>query len=146
MEMLKKLGMVILIEHDLEAAVSFYKKLGLRVVFHLKGQWAEFVLGDVKVGLCPTAKTEGLKKTGLVFEVEDLKTCYQEFKAAGVEFLNEPLEKVHGIMVSFKDPGDNVIDLYQPTPEKVRELMKHVKAEDEKGCCGAQDNCCKAEA
>jgi catechol 2,3-dioxygenase-like lactoylglutathione lyase family enzyme len=143
----KKLGMVILMEHDLEAAVAFYTKLGLELNFHLEGQWAEFSLGTVKIGLCPTANSEGLRRTGLVVEVDNLKELYEKLKTEGVEFLNEPLEKVHGIMVSFKDPGDNVIDLYQPTPEKVRDLVIKTKGEEEDdGCCGSEQGCCEPDA
>jgi len=143
--MLKKLGMAILMEHDLEKAVIFYKNLGLTLKFHLDNQWAEFALGDTKIGLCPSNKSEGLRKTGLVFEVEDLKNTYQKFKGEGVEFLHEPIEKIHGMMVSFKDPSDNVIDLYQPTPDKVRDLVTRVAQEGD-GCCGAKETCCKADA
>ena len=143
--MLKKLGMAIIMESDLEQAVTFYKKLGLTLKFHIKDQWAEFALGDTKIGLCPSSKQEGLKRTGLVFEVENLKEVHQKLTAAGVEFLHAPVEKVHGIMVSFKDPGDNVIDIYQPTPDKVRDLVTRVAQEGDE-CCGAQKNCCKADA
>ncbi len=37
-------------------------------------------------------------------------------------------------MASMKDPGGNIIDLYQPTPEKVQKIVKDVVTKDqEKG-------------
>jgi len=30
-------------------------------------------------------------------------------------------------MVSIKDPNGNIIDLYQPTPKKLRKFIKEVK-------------------
>ena len=44
-----------------------------------------------------------------------------------MEFVREPVEAMHGLMASFRDPGNSVIDLYQPTPEKVAEFMKQQK-------------------
>lgn len=140
--LVKKFGMFILMEHDLAAAVEFYSKLGFKQKFHLKDKWAEFDLGDVKLGLCPTAEQQGLIRTGVVLEVEDLKAIYNECKE-WIEFFGEPHEAVHGIMISFKDPSGNVLDLYQPTPEKVQELLKKTGQEnDDDGCCGSEESCC----
>lgn len=142
----KKIGMVILMERDLAAAVEFYKNLGFRLKFHLKDKWAEFELGDVKLGLCPTDEEPGLIRTGIVLEVVDLHKLYQERKEA-MHFFSEPNTAVHGIMVSFKDPSGNVLDFYQPTPEKVAELMKQTAQQngDQDGCCGAEKACCDDE-
>jgi len=49
-----KVGMLILMEGDLDKAVEFYKKMGFPVAFHLEGKWAELNIGDVKLGLAPT--------------------------------------------------------------------------------------------
>jgi predicted enzyme related to lactoylglutathione lyase len=141
-----KLGMVILMEFDLEAAVAFYKKLGFNLKFHLKDQWAEFDLGDIKIGLCPAPKTDNLIRTGLVFEVGDLEDMFAKLSAEGFPFLNEPVKKIHGIMMSFKDPGNNVIDLYQPTPENLKDLVKKTVEEDTGDCCGSEQGCCKPDA
>ncbi len=135
---IKNVSMVILLEKDLAGAVEFYKKLGLKLKFHLKGKWAEFELGNVKFGLCPTSQDLPDRRNGVVLEVEDMKKTFDQFKDS-VDFLSEPYEAVHGIMVSFKDPGGNVLDLYQPTPEKVAELAKNIKKE---GCCGGKGESC----
>ena len=63
-------------------------------------------------------------------EVADVQKSYDELKAAGIEFVREPNAAVHGIMASIKDPGKNIIDLYQPTPEKVEEMVKNIKEKE----------------
>ncbi len=138
MNKVKKIDMVILMQHDLAAAVEFYKNLGLHLKFHMQNKWAEFDLDGVKVGLCPTSDKID-RRTGIVLQVENLREVYDALKDT-VSFLNEPFEAVHGVMVSFKDPGGNILDLYQPTPEKVDELVKKTV---EKGC-GKKGGCgCK---
>lgn len=120
-----KVGMVILMQHDLQKAVEFYRdvlKLPLR--FHLENKWAEFDLGCVKFGLCPIAEAQDNIRTGIVLEVmEDLLKLYEALKDK-VTFLSEPVVAVHGIMVGFKDVGGNILDLYQPTLDKVQDLVK----------------------
>ncbi len=125
-----KLGMVIFMQKDLTKAVEFYKKLGIPQKFHLEGKWAEFDLGCVKFGLCPTDQAQDNVRTGIVFEVmQDLLELHAKLKADGIEFVNEPVVAPHGIMVGVKDPGGNVFDLYQPTPEKMKEFIEKNKAD-----------------
>jgi catechol 2,3-dioxygenase-like lactoylglutathione lyase family enzyme len=145
----KKVGMIILMEKDLAKAVEFYKSLGLKLKFHLKDRWAEFELDNVKIGLCPTDEDFGLIRSGIVLEVEDLRAFFEANKGS-MEFFGEPHEAVHGIMISFKDPSGNVLDLYQPTPEKVRDLIKkNAQDEGNDSCCkpsGSEDaGCCDSE-
>lgn len=146
---IKSLHMVILMQPNLQAAIDFYSDLGIKLIFHIKERWAEMRLGDVKIGLCPTQQVIDNVRTGIVLEVADLKKVYQELKDR-VSFLSEPKEAVHGIMVSFKDPGGNLLDLYQPTPEKVSDLVKKTaessKSDDESGsksACASTGSCCK---
>jgi len=119
-----KVGMLILMENDLEKAITFYQSLGFPLAFHLKDKWAELIIGDVKLGLAPTTQPLPDRHTGIILEVADVKQAYGELLARGVTFIREPFEAVHGIMASVKDPGGNILDLYQPTPEKVREMAK----------------------
>ena len=90
----------------------------------MEKRWAEFELGNTKLGLCPTEQELPERHTGIVLEVEDIQSIYKELSAKGITFVNEPKEAPHGIMASIKDPGNNIIDLYQPTPEKVNDLVK----------------------
>jgi predicted enzyme related to lactoylglutathione lyase len=144
--MLTRLNMLILMQSDLQKAIDFYQKLGgLTLKFHLKNQWAEFELGDLKLGLCPTGKEPKELRTGIVFEMDDVRAFYESHKD-DLDFMGNVIEKVHGIMVSIKDPSGNIIDLYQPTPEKLEELIRKAKSEnpespeeEEEGGCGNCD-------
>lgn len=139
-----KVGMIITIQPNLEQAFEFYKTLGLEAKFHLKDRWAEFQIGDVKLGLCPTDQELGEHHTGLVLEVKDLYQLHKDLTAKGITFATEPKEAPHGIMASIKDPGNNIIDLYQPTPEKVQDLVRKASEQgnEEDGCCGSSERCC----
>lgn len=145
-------AMLILLQPDLEKAVVFYKNLGLRLKFHMRNKWAEFELSGVSIGLCPTSKpSDALVRTGIVLGVDDIQSFYEQHKNS-IDFLHEPTTAVHGHMVSFKDPGGNILDLYQPTPEKVQELMRAAQeSEDcqseantktEKKCCRGNGKPC----
>ncbi len=121
-----KIGMVILMENNLDAAIEFYKKLGFSLKFHVKEKWAEFNIGEIKLGLCPTTQQPFERHTGIVLEVKDLKQIQADLKSKGIEFLTEIKEAPHGLMVSLKDPSGNIMDLYQPTPEKIKEFVQKV--------------------
>lgn len=142
--MLTRLNMLILMQPDLQKAVDFYTKLGgLELKFHMKKRWAEFELGSLKVGLCPTESAAQERRTGIVFEIESIQEFYDANKQ-DLDFIGAPLEKLHGVMVSVKDPGGNIIDLYQPTPEKLKKLIDTVKQDE---CCqsGNATPCCSKE-
>lgn len=143
--MITNVGMIILLEHDLDAAVDFYKKLDLKLIFHIKESWAEFAIGSIKLGLCPTSQLPHDRLTGVVLEVDNIKKMYADLKDV-ITFKGEPLEKVHGIMVGIQDPGGNIIDLYQPTPDKVQKLVQDVVRQDQQqkqGCCASGKCQCK---
>jgi len=136
-----KVGMLILVVPDIEAAVDFYTRLGLPKRFHLKSNWAEFALGDIKLGICPTSQQLPDRHTGIVLEVADMEALRKELEERGIPLLEEPKVAPHGIMASFKDTGNNIIELYQPTPEKVRDLVQKV-VDKEDGCCKGEDEQC----
>jgi predicted enzyme related to lactoylglutathione lyase len=139
MNAVKKVAMVIVMQNDLQAAVDFYKKLGLTLVFHVNDRWAEFKINDLQIGLCPTDEKVNLNRTGIVFEIADLGAFYEAQKEA-LSFLDKPTEAAHGIMASIQDPSGNILDLYQPTPEKIAEKL------DADTCCKPQaDSCCQSE-
>jgi predicted enzyme related to lactoylglutathione lyase len=140
--MITRLNMLILMEHDLPAAVSFYEKLGLTKVFYLEGRWAEFDLHGIKIGLCPVTEAQEPRRTGIVFEVADIQALHAAYKEQGV-VVGELIEKVHGMMMSIQDPGNNTIDLYQPTPEKLKDLIQKVKNEDAPAACKKGADCCQ---
>lgn len=141
MQKVSKVSMIILMQPDIAQAVTFYQNLGLKLMFHLKEKWAELDMNGVKIGLCPTSTPAHEKRVGVVFEVPNLHAFYEEHKETNM-FIGSPQEALHGIMISVKDPGNNVFDLYQPTPEKLATFVRRVAGQP---CCKDQtDGCCKA--
>ena len=140
--------MTVLMQSDMAKAVEFYKKLGLELLFQLEGKWAEFALGQVKIGLSPAPDVQKGTYTGLILQTPDLNKLAEELKGDGVEFIAGPEVATHGIMASFLDPSGNRLDLYQPTHEKVREVLeKEGKLGGAKkgGCADKPEDggCCK---
>ncbi len=139
--------MVVLMQSDMAKAIEFYKKLGLELLFQLEGKWAEFALGQVKIGLSPAPEVQKGTYTGVILHTPDLNTLAEELKADGIEFIAGPEVATHGIMASFLDPSGNRLDLYQPTHEKVREVLeKEGKISGADGGCSdkaKEGGCCK---
>ena len=139
MQLKPKVHMVILMENNLEEASNFYIKLGLDPVFEVPDKWAEFNAQGVKIGLAPTTHDLPDRHTGVVFEVDNLAQFAEYLKKQNISFYKEPVEALHGIMASIKDPGNNIIDLYQPTPQRLHEAMDKAQGE----CDMEEDACCK---
>jgi catechol 2,3-dioxygenase-like lactoylglutathione lyase family enzyme len=51
---------------------------------------------------------------GVIFEVEDCRATFEELKAKGVEFVQEPIEQFYGIDAAFRDPSGNQHRFTQP--------------------------------
>ncbi|MEZ4450157.1 MAG: VOC family protein [Nannocystaceae bacterium] len=51
-----------------------------------------------------------------VFRTDDCHKTYDELKARGVEFTQEPQERPYGIEALFRDPSGNWFSLCQPRP------------------------------
>ncbi len=126
-----QLAMVILMVNDVEKAVTFYETLGAQKKCLFPKSWAELSLEGITIALCHTDQEQGQRRTGLVFAVKDLIAFHAEHKAT-INFIEEPITKLHGIMSSLQDPSGNIIELYQATPDKVREFMEKQK---DAGCC-----------
>ena len=112
----------------------------MNLIFHIQDRWAEFELGDIKLGLCPTNKPGEVKRSGIVLEVEDIKSFY-EMHRENLSFIGEVVEAAHGIMINIQDPGGNIIDLYQPTPDKLKRVVACAQR-DAASCC-TKNVCCK---
>jgi catechol 2,3-dioxygenase-like lactoylglutathione lyase family enzyme len=52
---------------------------------------------------------------GLFFAADDVQKSYEELKAKGVEFLQEPTEQPYGIDAGFRDPSGNNFRMAQRT-------------------------------
>jgi predicted enzyme related to lactoylglutathione lyase len=128
--------------HDQEEALAFYtKKVGLEVrrdvTLAEMGNFRWLTVGpagqpDVAIVLMAIPgppmldpetreKLEELMAKGLAGTVflttDDCQATYEDLKARGVEFTEEPEERPYGIDSAFRDPSGNAIRLVQ-----VREL------------------------
>jgi catechol 2,3-dioxygenase-like lactoylglutathione lyase family enzyme len=53
---------------------------------------------------------------GLFFASDDCRRDYEELKARGVEFTEEPSERPYGVDAGLRDPSGNNIRIVQQTP------------------------------
>jgi catechol 2,3-dioxygenase-like lactoylglutathione lyase family enzyme len=119
--------------HDQDEALEFYQKLGFTVHTDVRNgdyRWLtvqhpdqpSFQLG-LYVPQPPTvddATAETLREIvakgampPLVFVAEDCRAAYEQFRAAGVEFTQEPIERYGSVDASFRDPSGNGWKLVQ---------------------------------
>lgn len=52
--------------------------------------------------------------SGIIFETDDCRGTYEELRAQGVEFTQEPTERFYGIDAGLRDPFGNPIRFTQP--------------------------------
>jgi catechol 2,3-dioxygenase-like lactoylglutathione lyase family enzyme len=119
--------------HDQDEALAFYQKLGFTVHTDVRNgdyRWLtvqhpdqpSFQLG-LYVPQPPTvddATAETLREIvakgampPLVFVADDCHATYERFRAAGVEFTQEPIERYGSVDASFRDPSGNGWKLVQ---------------------------------
>jgi len=119
--------------HDQDEALAFYQKLGFTVHTDVRNgdyRWLtvqhpdqpSFQLG-LYVPQPPTvddATAETLREIvakgampPLVFVTDDCRAAYEQFRAAGVEFTQEPIERYGSVDASFRDPSGNGWKLVQ---------------------------------
>jgi len=119
--------------HDQDEALEFYQKLGFTVHTDVRNgdyRWLtvqhpdqpSFQLG-LYVPQPPTvddATAETLREIvakgampPLVFVTDDCRAAYEQFRAAGVEFTQEPIERYGSVDASFRDPSGNGWKLVQ---------------------------------
>jgi catechol 2,3-dioxygenase-like lactoylglutathione lyase family enzyme len=125
--------------HDQEEALAFYtEKLGLEIredvtLPELGGyRWltvgpvgqpdVAFTLNVPGPPMFDPATTEQLKDVmakgamgGFILGTENCQASYEELKARGVEFTEEPSERPYGIDAGFRDPSGNSFRLVQTT-------------------------------
>ena len=63
--------------------------------------------------------TKGAAGFALGLRTDDLRKTYEELKAKGVEFIDEPTERFYGIDCGLRDPFGNNIRIVQPAPGPV---------------------------
>jgi uncharacterized glyoxalase superfamily protein PhnB len=70
--------------------------------------------------------TKGALGLSLILTTDDCRKTYDELKAKGVEFLDEPTEQPYGIDCGFRDPFGNQGRITQPAAEPT-EVTDEVK-------------------
>jgi predicted enzyme related to lactoylglutathione lyase len=126
--------------HDQDEALAFYtEKLGLElrddVTMPEMGNFRWLTVGvpgqDVSITLMavpgPPVFDEATRQQvqelmakgaagALFFATEDCQATYEQLKARGVEFLQEPSEQPYGIDAGFRDPSGNHFRMAQLDP------------------------------
>jgi len=123
--------------NDQDEALAFYRDtLGLELradVPFAGGRWLavgpasqpelEIVLIDPAMGpFAPDVveKVRELVSLGAIgagiLRVEDCRASYEELRARGVEFIEEPTERFYGVDCGFRDPSGNPWRMVQPLP------------------------------
>jgi catechol 2,3-dioxygenase-like lactoylglutathione lyase family enzyme len=137
--MLKQLTQVNVWVHDQDEALEFYtKKLGFELredvtvpemgnfrwlTVGVPGQDVALVLMAVPGPPVFDAETRDQINAlmakgaagGLFFSTDDCRGTFEELKARGVEFMQEPTEQPYGIDAGFRDPSGNQHRLAQRT-------------------------------
>ncbi len=128
-----KFNNVRLLVKDYKACFKFYtEKLGLEPLWGDEdGCYASFKVADgieglaifvsdymaPAVGNTEKAQPVGYREKSMVsFEVENVDEAYQAFLAKGIEFINQPIDMPDwgARVVHFRDPEDNLIELFTP--------------------------------
>jgi catechol 2,3-dioxygenase-like lactoylglutathione lyase family enzyme len=137
--MLKQLTHVQVWVHDQDEALDFYtNKLGMElredVTVPELGNFRWLSVGlpgqdDVAITLMdipgpPVFEEETRQKIldlmargasgGLFFTTDDAQSSYEQLKARGVDFTQEPTEQPYGIDAGFRDPSGNHFRMAQP--------------------------------
>jgi len=63
--------------------------------------------------------TKGAMGLGFILTTEDCRKTYEELRARGVEFTEEPAEHFYGIDCGLRDPFGNHLRLTQPAEDDV---------------------------
>lgn len=121
---------------DLDRAIDFYvNKLGFekRTDEPMDDQghrWVEVVSkgSDVPLilahGFGNWSPEEVGRYTGLILNVEDMASTYEDLKAQGVTFVSEPDSSPYGIFAEAQDPDGNTLPWCCMTPRRWRKLSK----------------------
>ena len=72
----------------------------------------EPVIDDESAAQIRTLMAKGLAGT-IFLETDDCRAAFEDLKARGVQFVDEPTEMPYGIDASFRDPSGNHIRLTQ---------------------------------
>ena len=103
---------------DIEQAKAFYGTLLGAEPTVDSPYYAQFDIGDQKLGLDPNGHSRGFNGSVGYWEVEDVKARFQELIAAGATEKETPKDVGNGALIaSVKDVDGNVIGLIQSATE-----------------------------
>jgi catechol 2,3-dioxygenase-like lactoylglutathione lyase family enzyme len=110
-----KLGMVVHTDADMGAmrflTVNFPKQPDVELVLMVPGPPA---YDDATAAHIRELVTKGAAGGGLIFHTDDCRGTYEDLRAQGVEFTQEPTERFYGIDCALRDPFGNPIRFTQP--------------------------------
>lgn len=102
--------------NDMKNTCDFYSDvLGLELQFNDRDQWAQFKVNGVTFALGGEEETPSELTGGAVvtFEVDDLIQTVNQLKENRTEVSEMRDMGSHGITCFFKDPANNLVQLYQ---------------------------------
>lgn len=101
---------------DQDRALAFYTgKLGFKVAtdqpFGERMRWIELKIGraETKVVLFPFEDRQPGGFLNIVFQSDNVQKTYEELKAKGVEFTQEPRAESWGTSAMFRDSEGNIV-------------------------------------
>jgi len=107
---------------DQNRAVDFYtQKMGFKITtdqqFGPNQRWIEMKVGRGETGVVlftPQGQEDRVGTfQGLSFQCDNVQKTYEELKARGVEFTQEPTEQPYGIDAGLRDPSGNHMRVVQ---------------------------------
>lgn len=130
-------GVAGLYVHDQDEALAFYGKLGFRVhtdarngdyrwltVQHPEQPSFQLGLFTPSTPTVDAATAQTLRELvakgampPLVFLVDDCRASYEQMRARGVEFTQEPIDRYGNVDASFRDPSGNGWKMIQARKE-----------------------------
>lgn len=118
--MIRRIKFVSVPTRDQDRALEFYtKKLGFHIVtdqpFDDRQRWIELSVPGADTGLVlftPEGQEDRIGSfSGVSFWTDDAQATYEELKARGVEFVQQPQKADWGTAAVFKDPDGNAFVL-----------------------------------
>ncbi|HKR64492.1 MAG TPA: VOC family protein [Thermoanaerobaculia bacterium] len=113
--MIKQVKFVSISVADQNRALDFYtQKLGFKVLtdqpFGENMRWLELKIGgaETRIVLFNTPGKEPGGFSNVVFQSDNVQKTYEELKAKGVEFTQEPKTEHWGVSAMFKDSEGNI--------------------------------------
>jgi predicted enzyme related to lactoylglutathione lyase len=97
---------------DLDAAVAFYRALGLPTKFQDGTRYAALDGGGVTFALAAEAESVAGQRVAVSLRVSDVARAVAGAASAGGRVLSEPQEGPHEIRAVIEDPSGNPVVLY----------------------------------